>query len=224
MAWSNLTFVAGTVLPADSLNSLVANFTALADGSSGAPTFTNSCVERAIGYPVSSGQAVLSTSSGTRYFATPELFLGTPVSSGQAVLSTGSASRYFASVELSLGNPGTTGYVLSSTTAGVRSWINPVAGGSAWSVKTTSYQASDGDRVTFNTSGSALAVTLPASPSAGNIVTIADYAGTFSTNGLLVGRNGHRIMTRSEDMLVSNRWVQFKIEYVDSATGWRIDR
>ena len=196
MAWTNLTFVAGTVLPADSLNSLFANFAALAAGQSGAPIITNSSVERALGYPVSSGQAVFSTNSGTRYFA---------------------------SAELALGNPGVNGYVLSSTTAGVRSWINPT-GVSDWSVKTTSYQAVAGDRVTFNTSGSALAVTLPASPSAGSYVGIADYAGKFATNGLLVGRNGHRIMARTEDMSINQNWVQVRLEYVDSATGWRIDR
>ncbi len=34
--------------------------------------------------------------------------------------------------EAALGNPGTNGYVLSSTTAGVRSWIDPVGGGTGW--------------------------------------------------------------------------------------------
>jgi hypothetical protein len=38
-----------------------------------------------------------------------------------------------------------------------------------------------------------ITVTLPASPSAGDIVAIKDYAGTWDTNNVTIGRNGSKI-------------------------------
>ena len=59
------------------------------------------------------------------------------------------------------------------------------------SIKTTDFTASNGEGYFVNTSGgSNITVTLPASPSAGNVVAIKDYARTFGTNKVIMARNG----------------------------------
>ena len=60
-------------------------------------------------------------------------------------------------------------------------------------VKTGNFTASNGEGYFVNTTSGAITVTLPASPSAGNIVAIADYAGTAATNNITIGRNGSNI-------------------------------
>ena len=50
-----------------------------------------------------------------------------------------------------------------------------------------------GEGYFINTTSGAITMTLPASPSAGNIVSVKDYAYKFGTNALTVGRNGSPI-------------------------------
>ena len=77
--------------------------------------------------------------------------------------------------EPALGNPSVNGYVLSSTTAGVRSWVAPGGGGSAYTVTSvsTTYTetATSGTKIVkANTTGGAFSVTLPTA--VGNTATI----------------------------------------------------
>ena len=73
-----------------------------------------------------------------------------------------------------------------------------------------------------DTSGSAFNVTLPSSPSAGDIVAVADYAGTFATNNLTVARNGSNIRGSAADLIlyVNNQTVT--LIYVDGTQGWNV--
>jgi hypothetical protein len=41
-----------------------------------------------------------------------------------------------------------------------------------------------------NTTGGAFTVTLPTAPTIGDFISFIDYAGTFDTNNLTIGRNG----------------------------------
>ena len=50
--------------------------------------------------------------------------------------------------------------------------------------KTASFTATNGDGFFVDTTSGAITVTLPASPSAGDIVSVADYAGTFASNAI----------------------------------------
>jgi hypothetical protein len=63
-------------------------------------------------------------------------------------------------------------------------------------------------------------MTLPSSPSLGDEVSIIDYAGTFDTNNLTVGRNSQPIMGSAADLTVSTERAAFTLVYVDSTQGW----
>ena len=116
---------------------------------------------------------------------------------------------------------GGNGYVLKSTTAGVLSWAEESAGGTSWqAIKTSTYTASAGEGVFANTTSGAFTVNLPSSPTLGDEVSIIDYAGTFDTNNLTVGRNSQPIMGTAADLTVSIERAGLTLVYVDSTQGW----
>src|SRR5210317_943130 len=65
--------------------------------------------------------------------------------------------------------------------------------------KTASFTAVSGDGYFVNTTSGVITVTLPASPSAGDIVAVADYAGTSATNNITIARNGSNIQGNASD-------------------------
>jgi hypothetical protein len=91
-----------------------------------------------------------------------------------------------------------------------------------WSIKTTTYIAASFDSLMCDTTSAGFTVTLPASPAANDTVLIADYAGTFATNNLTVGRNGNKIMGLSEDLVISTNNMAITLTYLDATQGWRI--
>jgi hypothetical protein len=96
-----------------------------------------------------------------------------------------------------------------------------IGGGTSWqSVKTSNYTASAGQGVFANTTSASFTVTLPASPSLGDEVSIKDYAGTFDTNALTVGRNSQPIEGVAADLTVSVERAGFTLVYSDSTQGW----
>ena len=71
-----------------------------------------------------------------------------------------------------------------------------------------------------NTTSGAITMTLPGSASQGDEISIIDYAGTFDTNNLTVGRNSHKIQGSAADLTVSTERAGFTLVYVDSTQGW----
>ena len=59
--------------------------------------------------------------------------------------------------------------------------------------KTSPLTVASGNGYFINTSGGAITITLPASPSAGDIVAFKDYANTWDTNNVTLARNGSKI-------------------------------
>jgi hypothetical protein len=86
--------------------------------------------------------------------------------------------------------------------------------------KTASFTAVSGNGYFVNTTSGALTVTLPASPSAGDIVSIADYAGTSATNNITIARNGSNIEGVTEDATIYENRDAITLVYVDGTQGW----
>jgi len=96
-----------------------------------------------------------------------------------------------------------------------------IVAGTDWqAVKTANYTASAGEGIFANTSGGAWTLTLPGSPSQGDEVSFIDYAGTFDTNNLTIGRNGNPIQGAAADLTVSTERAANTLVYVDGTQGW----
>jgi hypothetical protein len=73
-----------------------------------------------------------------------------------------------------------------------------------------------------DTTSSAFTVTLPAAPSAGDIVALSDYTGTFATNNLTIGRNGSNIRGSATDLVLNVNNQTITLIYVDGTEGWNV--
>ena len=87
--------------------------------------------------------------------------------------------------------------------------------------KTASFTAVSGNGYFVNTTSGAITVTAPASPSAGDIFGIKDYASTFATNNVTVGRNSSKFDGADSDPTLSENNLSVFFVYVDSTQGWK---
>ena len=88
--------------------------------------------------------------------------------------------------------------------------------------KTTSFTAANGEGYFVDTAASgAVTMTLPSSPSAGNIVAVKDYNGNFATANLTIARNGSPINGgNAADVIVNTDGASIVLVYVDGTQGW----
>jgi len=115
---------------------------------------------------------------------------------------------------------GSADQVLTSNGSGVLSFVDN-SGGTSWqAVKTANYTAVAGDGVFANTTSAAFTITLPSSPSIGDEVSIVDYAGTFDSNALTVGRNSQKIQGAAADLTVATERAGFTLAFTDGTQGW----
>jgi len=87
--------------------------------------------------------------------------------------------------------------------------------------KTASFTAVSGNGYFVNTTSGAITVTLPATPSAGDIVSIADYAGTALTNAITIARNGSNINGGTDNLTINKNNSGITLVYVDGTQGWK---
>ena len=105
-----------------------------------------------------------------------------------------------------------------TTAARIKTYIG---GGTQWqAVKTANYTAVAGQGVFANTSGGAWTLTLPASPAIGDQVSFIDYAGTFDSNNLTIGRNSSKIHGADSDLTVATERAANTLVFTDSTQGW----
>lgn len=103
----------------------------------------------------------------------------------------------------------------SITTAKLAAGVGGGGAFNAFVIKTADYTAVSKDQIIVN-SGSAVTITLPASPSAGNIVFIENAgAGTVT-----VARNGSNINSTADDGELATD-AGATLVYVDSTIGWK---
>lgn len=88
-----------------------------------------------------------------------------------------------------------------------------------WQLRTSTFTATDGNRIIADTSGGSFTINLPATPSVGAYVVITDGA-DWQINNLTVGRNGKTIEGLSDDILVTLSNVT--LEFIYTGVTWQI--
>ena len=105
--------------------------------------------------------------------------------------------------------------VLATNGSGVLSWVTSGGLYNAWLVKTAAYTMLSGDQIVGNHASSAFTLTLPASPSAGAVVTVKNVGAALIT----IGRNSQPINSSANDALLPQNNAATLV-YVDSTIGW----
>ena len=126
--------------------------------------------------------------------------------------------------DVTLGDSGDTFTIPSGATLtnnGTATGFGPT-GAVSWdtTAKTSGFTAVSGTGYFCNTTSAGFTVTLPATPSAGDIVGLIDYAGTFDTNALIIDPNGNDIEGGTDNLQLSGEREGVTLVYVDSTQGW----
>jgi len=125
-------------------------------------------------------------------------------------------SAYSGNITLTLpASTGTSGQVLSTNGSGVTSWITSGGLYNTWLVKISAYTALSGDQIVVN-SGSAVTITLPASPSVGDTVVLKNVGAGLVT----IGRNGSNIEGSAQDGTLATTSAMQTV-FVSSSLGWK---
>ena len=82
------------------------------------------------------------------------------------------------------------------------------------------YTTVAGAQIFANTTANPITITLPASPSTGDEVTVIDARGTFASNNLTFDRNGSPINSAASNLVLSNNGQALTLVYVDATRGW----
>jgi hypothetical protein len=115
--------------------------------------------------------------------------------------------------------PGTSGNVLTSNGTTWTSAVLP-AGGLTYIYTTTGVTATDKQGVLADTSGGSFTVTLPATPSTGAQVVVADAGASWGTNNLTVGRNGSTIGGLAENLVCDITGAS--VQFVYDGSTWEV--
>ena len=114
---------------------------------------------------------------------------------------------------------GTANQVLTSDGTDI-AWQNVAAVAAliynAWTVKTTTYTAVNGDQIIANHASTPFTVTLPASPSVGDSVTLKNVGAALLT----VGRNSQNINSAAANATMPTGNAA-QLVYVDVTIGWK---
>lgn len=102
-------------------------------------------------------------------------------------------------------------HIVPDSTGGGITWVTPE--------KTANFGATAGEGYFVNTTSAAITVTLPGSPTAGDEVSIIDYAGTADTNNITI-TSSDKINGSSSDVLIDYERGGVSMVYVDATQGW----
>jgi hypothetical protein len=150
-----------------------------------------------------SGDSIPVTAGGTSL---------TTLTANNVILGNGTSAPLFVA-------PGTSGNVLTSNGTSWTSAEVP-AGGLTYLYKTANYTAVDKEGVLADTAGGSFTVTLPATPTTGVQVVVADAGGAWGTNNLTVGRNGSTISGLAENLVCDITGASVQLVY--DGTTWEV--
>ena len=94
-------------------------------------------------------------------------------------------------------------------------------GSTSWTVVTGNMTASAGALLLANTSAGSFTISLPASPSAGQTVTVMDGWGMFGLNNLTISAS-QPIMGMSDTFIFDSPNVYAIFAYTDAVRGWTV--
>lgn len=96
------------------------------------------------------------------------------------------------------------------------------AGGGSTTIvsKTSTYTAVAGDYILADTTSGAFTITLPANPTVGDSVIIADPVDNWDTNNITVGRNGSTVEAISDNLILNLPGV--KVTFVYTGATWQV--
>ena len=90
-----------------------------------------------------------------------------------------------------------------------------------WRAVSSAETVQAGAQLLVNTNGGGVTITLPASPSTGDMVTFVDQGYDFDSNALVVGRNSSNIANAASNLTVNTQGAAFTLVYSgDATTGW----
>jgi hypothetical protein len=100
--------------------------------------------------------------------------------------------------------------------------ISGLVGAINWdtTAKTTGFTAVSNTGYFCNTTSASFIVTLPASPTAGDVIAFKDYANTFDTNKLELNANGNKIQGSTTNFDITIEGASSQFIYVDATRGW----
>jgi hypothetical protein len=87
--------------------------------------------------------------------------------------------------------------------------------------KTAPFTGVSGKGYFVNTTSGAVTVSLPATPTAGDIISVADYASTFQLNALTICNNGSLFNGECNSATVNTKGQSLTFIYVDGTRGWK---
>ena len=97
-----------------------------------------------------------------------------------------------------------------------------LGGGLEWSVISTNTNAVAKHGYLINASGGNITLTLPTTPSVGDMVGICDFYDKGTTNTITIARNTKNIEGIAENLIININGAGFTIVYSDSTRGWEI--
>ena len=115
---------------------------------------------------------------------------------------------------------GSTGQFLKASDGSGKLAFDTVVQYSAPQLKGANYTAVVGEFIVA--SAGSITITLPASPSAGDYVTIKDGTGAAETTRFTVGRNSSNIASSASDLTFDKNFAEITLVYINGTIGWSV--
>ena len=115
---------------------------------------------------------------------------------------------------------GSTGQFLKASNGSGKLTFAAVTEYSAPQLKSGNYTAAVGEFIVA--SAGSITITLPASPSAGDYVTIKDGTGAAATTNFTVGRNSSNIASSASDLTFDKNFAEITLVYINGTIGWSV--